>query len=238
MAQRLEIEGSVLVRCTEANEKGNVTVPLGVREVADGAFAGLSRLRDVALPQGIEKIGVDAFSESAIRSIRIPDSVRKIGRNAFFKCGALKAVHLPDALEAIEEFTFTLCLSLEDAPIPKRVKRIGAHAFLSCEKLEAVVLPDFLEEIGDYAFSNCFSVKEVAIPRGAKVGAFAFKGCASLEEASFGRVPGGEGPKVGEGVFQDTPYARKWNAKGLCYVCKQPVGIGGKCPSCGVDNHA
>ena len=47
-------------------------------------------MKDVVIPEGIEKIGNHWFWGSGIESVTVPASVREIETNAFYKCKSLK----------------------------------------------------------------------------------------------------------------------------------------------------
>ena len=47
-------------------------------------------MKDVVIPEGIEKIGNHWFWGSGIESVTVPASVREIGPDAFYKCKSLK----------------------------------------------------------------------------------------------------------------------------------------------------
>lgn len=83
-----------------AGRSGNLTVPEGVTEIGEMAFAGCTRLVNVVLPDGVLKIGEAAFKmpdfkECAhLSNLRIPASVTEIDENAFDGCPSLM-IHAP-----------------------------------------------------------------------------------------------------------------------------------------------
>ena len=53
---------------------------------------GLRELRDVTIPDGVERIGSYWFWGCGIESVEIPASVKEVGREAFRRCRRLKKV--------------------------------------------------------------------------------------------------------------------------------------------------
>lgn len=90
--------------------------------IPNNAFHSRHRLRSVALPKGLKKIGSQAFfaCDNWQDTLRIPLSVTHIGTAAFSGCTALTSIELPaDSLKEIGDFAFAHCTGL-------RTIRIGA----------------------------------------------------------------------------------------------------------------
>ncbi len=67
---------------------GDVSIPEGVTEIADGAFAGCRTLTHVKIPEGVIWIGEDAFAGCRnLIHVTIPESVVWIGDGAFRDTG-------------------------------------------------------------------------------------------------------------------------------------------------------
>lgn len=102
----LNRNASILYRCPQATS-GVLAIPEGVVEIAEGAFAGCSRLTGVI----------------------IPGSVRDIGEYAFSSCTGLTHVTIPEGVTWIDEDAFAGCTGLIDVEVPKSVAYIGSGAF-------------------------------------------------------------------------------------------------------------
>jgi hypothetical protein len=87
-AQFLQIEGSVLKRCTiTGNREYAVRIPDGVTEIG-------------GIGEGISVTG--AFQDcTGLRAVYIPGSVTAIGKYAFLDCTALTQVAIPGSVTAI-----------------------------------------------------------------------------------------------------------------------------------------
>lgn len=121
------------------------------------------------------------YRHDELRSVVIPQGVVRIGNNAFANCSYIVSVELPDALQEIGGLAFMNCGRLEAIEIPRGVTKIGGHAFDNCWSLTEVVIPDNVTEIGNNAFAGCSSLRSVSLPGGLKgVGVRLFSGCKSL----------------------------------------------------------
>ncbi len=64
-------------------------------------FTSCRKLKKVELPDGITRIGKEAFSDCQLLSdINIPNQLREIGDRAFAGCGKLSSVTFPVTLES------------------------------------------------------------------------------------------------------------------------------------------
>ena len=133
----------------------------GIVEVPDYAFLGCENLRIVRLPDGLKKIGFQAFSE----------------------CTSLEYINFPISLEDIGSNSFTYCEKLRDPQFPDGLVHIGHNAFSFCNSLEEIFLPDSLQEIESYAFSDCKSLRKVRFPANDKLlGELILNCCPSIDE--------------------------------------------------------
>jgi hypothetical protein len=79
----------ILLACDPTTE-GTVSLPDGVVEISDGAFAGCASITAVQLPNGLLRIGANAFSGcTLLKEARIPEGVTSVGTGAFAECTAL-----------------------------------------------------------------------------------------------------------------------------------------------------
>ena len=180
-----------------------------ITAVNDRAFSDCSRLREVALNEGLQKIGGKAFQHcESLQSINLPSTVIGIGHFAFDGCYNLRKVVLNDGLQKLGKLAFR-CTPLREVEIPSTVCEIEAGAFVDCRSMGKVVLNEGLMQIGFQAFQNCTSLESISIPttvtniqKGAfnncrnlteitlneglqKIETKAFEGCSSLEAVSL-----------------------------------------------------
>lgn len=119
--------------------------------IAGQAFKG-SRIRYIALPDGVTAIGEEAFLNcAALQAVILPERLTELGRCAF--CGTgLREIALPATLEHIPYAAFFNCPDLESVTLPEGLKSIAANAFGNCPKLKAVRIPASVERIDANAF--------------------------------------------------------------------------------------
>ncbi len=91
------------------------------------------------------------FNDS-LESVTVPEGVQKIESYAFSMCVNLKEIYLPNSLKSIENHAFYGCDSLESIKIPEGVESIEALVFSGCSSLKEIYLPSSLKEIADNAF--------------------------------------------------------------------------------------
>ena len=120
---------------------------------------------NVTIPDGVAKIGEDAFSLLDITGITIPSSVTCIGSGAFFCCNKLKSLAIPDSVTSIGNGAFSRCRGLMGVAIPSGVESIGRFAFEECISLAGVTIPSSVKCIGDGAFNDT-ALKAICVSPG------------------------------------------------------------------------
>ena len=132
----------------------------------------------------VTAIGDGAFYNcGGLTRITIPDSVTYIGNNVFENCSGLTSIAIPDGVISIGNDVFKNCSSLANVVIGNNVTGIGDNAFYNCNSLMSIIIPDGVEYIGYEAFYNCGGLMSVTIPRGIEIiGNNAFSGCVKLIE--------------------------------------------------------
>lgn len=158
---------------------------------------------NIIIPEGVTKIGDNAFSGSHIQSVIIPSSVTEIGNEVFKGCGDLLYVDIPDSVTIIGDEAFNNCNNLTHITIPESVTSIGEVAlprnwkeaqeqpviindiliYYDPEQTpENVVLPDGITEISARAFERNDNIVSITIPQSiTKIGYAAFSKCNNLK---------------------------------------------------------
>lgn len=123
-----------------------------------------------------------AFAQlSKLVSLIIPNSVTSIGTHAFYNCTSLKKIIISDSITSISDYMLCGCVALDSLTIPKSVVNIGKCAFYNCKGLTSIVIPNSVIDIGNVAFADCTSLTSVNISNSVTtIGAYAFNNCQRL----------------------------------------------------------
>ena len=158
---------------------GTITVSYG-RNLPWQSY--ISGIRHVIIEPGITGIGAEAFFEcGSIETIEIPNTVKSIGMQAFVWCKSLKEVTIPEGVTSLGESTFWGCESLETLNLPSTLKSIGREMFYRCDSLKTLVIPDSVTFIDELAFWDCGGITQITVPRGVtKLSEDVFNGCSNL----------------------------------------------------------
>lgn len=80
-----------------------------ITEIPDGAFKILDGAYEFIIPEGVTKIGKDAFRETGyITYIRIPSTVKEIDTHAFYDMDDLHSLTIPKSVEKIGDEIVTI----------------------------------------------------------------------------------------------------------------------------------
>lgn len=180
--------GQPMQEYTTEKNKGTVKYTLiDGKILADRAYYGYQNLGSLELPQGMEEIGEFAFARSSLQEVVIPEGVTSIGYGAFYHCGRLSQVQLPDTITHIapKAFSYTGWVqqfyesggsdflvagdgiliaykgNAAHVDIPEGIRQIGPEAFQGHTEIASVSMPDSLEIIDEAAFADCTGLSEL-----------------------------------------------------------------------------
>ena len=213
-------------------ESINIVDCTKMTSIGDYAFKGCSKLV-AELPASLEKIGIDAFSGTSIKTAFISNKVTSIGANAFRGCASLTTLTFENGGNVaiiIGDYAFSGCTDIQSVVLPWRLRgksgsgyysanlpALGNYAFSGCTSLKTVSAEAqydntlsnyYYMQYGNYCFEDCVNLVSVDIHpciaassydqggggsstsyiRG--IGAYAFKGCKSLERVTFPETTG------------------------------------------------
>lgn len=126
----------------------SITIPEGVTDIGDFAFAGVTDEASIAEGRLLE-------------NVNIPDSVTRIGKYAFAECPLLTNITIPEGVTLINDYTFECCSSLTSVSVPSGVTGISQCAFYNCTSLTMIELPSSLKWMDTWAFMSCTNLKDV-----------------------------------------------------------------------------
>ncbi len=191
-----------------------------VTAIADSAFAGLDRLKEVTFPNTITSIGEYAFSNCVkLEKFNIPRDLTQIGMDAFFNTAYLNnhgtgAVSIGPILYTYNGLLpeDTAIVKSEDSPAIEEHEnyfnlgpyvQIGAGIFANQPGIVHVEIPDHLVTISDKLFYENENLEEVHLGEQTKhIGASAFSGNKKLTRMEWSD----EIETVGEYAFKDTNF--------------------------------
>ena len=156
-------------------------------------------IAQVILEDGVTSIGDWAFYDcGSLTSVTIPESVTSIGESAF-SCSGLTSVTLGNGVTSIGDWAFDSCSDLTSVMIGSSVTSIGNYAFAYCRSLTSIAIPDSVTIISDYAFDNCSSLTSMTIPDSVtSIGDYAFVECSDLMSVMIGNGV----TSIGNDVFE------------------------------------
>ena len=156
-----------------------MSLPEGMKVIAENAFAGCENLRQVKLSSTIDSIATKAFYKNlGLPSLTIPEGVRSIADSAFMRCENLETVTLPASLERVGAKLFRRCPELTAISVASGSKHlISRDGILYSADLKTLYeapakfksedykVPAETETIYHYAFYECPDVQGITIPQ-------------------------------------------------------------------------
>lgn len=153
------VEGNVLTRYRGSG--GIVTVPAGVTEIGELAFANSDDYLYVNVPNSVTKLGAGAFvSNENLTGVTLSNGLTEISMSAFHDCTSLRNVTIPDSVTTLGWASF-MGSGLTSVIIPDSVTMIDGFAFYGCTFLKSVVIGKGVAEIGWRTFDYLPSLTDV-----------------------------------------------------------------------------
>ena len=238
-----------------------VIIQDGVETIGVQAFYMCKKLNTIELPDSVKSIGHWAFYDtgcyndwedsdddvlyignhfiSAYQGKSTPCNIKfgtkTIADSAFFACGDLPAITIPDSVVSIGKHAFENCNSLKSITIPRSVTSIGNEAFYSCFDLSSITVdpdnPAYCSESGVlYSKAKTEIIRfpkekagdSFAIPAGViKIADGAFEDCRNLKNVT---IPDGV-ISIGNRAFENCYFATYKNYKIVSEIGLEEVTI-------------
>ena len=140
----------------------SLTIPDGLKNIGDGAFYGLEKLKYLTMSGEVDASGwiswwgVDTLTLTGTYVFgRAP-----VDRDDYLWYNPLpgrdtRKVILSEGITSVDEYAFHRCQNLEQLVLPTSLQTIGAHAFEFCENLTDITIPDSLQTLGQDCFKEC-----------------------------------------------------------------------------------
>lgn len=199
-----QIDGLTVVSVADSAFAGcaveNVTLPEGVRELRERAFANCRSLKTVRLPVTLRAIRDGAFEGcSSLLRLSVPVSVTIFGADVFRACPSLNLLVTRDS--AAHQYALRHGVNVKLAGMPEAPggfrRRETPQGFVIVRyegRDRSVTVPAQLDGkpvvgIGERAFEGCQELEQVTLPESVTtIGERAFYSCVRLKRAS---VPAG-----------------------------------------------
>ena len=217
------------------DSKNKYEIKDGTKTIAEKAFYGCNKLKEIVIPASVTSINFAAFEGcSKLATLTVPFvgdgaenthfgyifGASEAEENEFFVPSSLKTLTVTGGT-TVAAYAFYGCGNLTTVSIPESVTSIGLGAFEACDKLATITLPFIGEtkdgaenthfgyvfgaalyqdngayvpaslksvkilggtKVADNAFDNCATVESIELPDGiTSIGAYAFKNCAALQ---------------------------------------------------------
>ena len=126
----------------------------GVYAIPEDAFQYKSTLIKCVLPDKIERIEDQAFSQTSLTGTMLfPEGLKYVSG---FDKTKITNIYLPSTIEEIGTAAFNGCSSLvSNIHFPGQLRKIGWGAFWGAAITGELILPENLTEIGEFAFYSC-----------------------------------------------------------------------------------
>lgn len=140
----------------------NSVIPETVTKIDAYAFAGLTSLTEITLPEKLSTISDWAFTKTSLRKITIPDSVKQIGMGAFSECTFLESILFEEksSCTSIGSLAFN-ATAITSILLPSSITTVGEHAICACDGLKEVTILDSGSASMSNPISQCMSLEVI-----------------------------------------------------------------------------
>ncbi len=157
------------VFCESLNKNANlekVYLPDTVVEIGANAFERCKALKQLDLPDSLQKLGHAMLSETRMEQLTIPPNVIDVS-SAFCESGLLY-IKLPPSVEKLGKgaFVYSSAVTIDLSEV--QIKELPDQCFQYCSDLENLILPRSLESFGWACFSKNDMLKRIVLPDGFK----------------------------------------------------------------------
>ena len=146
------------------------------------------------VPQGVQEVSNDAFSNSVLTEVTLPDSVTSIGDRVFYHCNYLTTVNIGKGLETVGFWITGYCYRLEKFVVDPENAHFSSGSWGELLSKDRTILyqmpitasgsytvPETVTTIKLMAFDGCSDLTQIHLPERLKtIERNAFCGCTGL----------------------------------------------------------
>ena len=178
---------SPFYRCDHIN---SMSIGNGCTEIGMFAFKLCEWITGILnLPEGLVKIGQEAFRGTKITGINFPSTLTRIDTGVFEDCTELTSVTIPSNVTTMYYEAFKGCTSLTSVTLNCNIPNSCFDAtdsgaqFANCPNINSITIGEGCKSIGSQAFKNCTQLTgALTIPEGVTTIAYqAFYGCTGID---------------------------------------------------------
>ena len=219
----LSKDGTSLILYPAGRTGADDVLPATVTSIESGAFYGCTRLTEIDL-NNVSRISDEAFRGcTGLNHLTIPQTLDSIGSNAFTDCSSISTVDYQGQTIALNGIavsgvsgsvnylfgnnktllfigtgetasSYTASGStpwksggVKKVMIPDGITAVNDYIFYGCTSLESISLGADITRIGHNAFKGCTSLTEINLPNQVQsLGDYVFDGCTALGTANLG----------------------------------------------------
>ncbi len=181
------------IQWTFAVERGGAVITSGEKKPAIEPLTE----GDVVIPTmlggfSVREIGDYAFYGcGAMSSVKIPNGIKRIGNEAFRECHAIEALEIPPTVSEIGWGAFSRMRTVQTVRILGKVPVLSGHVFAECGQLTTVDIGPGVERVIGHLCLGSGKIQRIVFPDTLKIidssmySNGPFSGCRSLQEVIF-----------------------------------------------------
>lgn len=194
VATKSAMSGDAVNALGGRNDITKVIISEGIKVIGYDSFYKMTNLKEVVLPNTLEKISAAAFARSGITSISIPESVTMIEGDAFYGT-KLTSIHIPKNATVGGSIVGN-CKSLKKITVDSANPYYAADGKYLYSKNNGtavdyaggltnkrIIIPNYILNIMHYCFTNNKNIETVIAHKNVvKFYSLTFVGCTNLKE--------------------------------------------------------
>ncbi|MDE7086591.1 MAG: leucine-rich repeat domain-containing protein [Clostridia bacterium] len=184
------IEGNAFSECRNLK---SINIPDSVTSISDTALYGCIRLK-YNVYSNVNYLGNETNKYTLLvksknlnlNSYEIYENTKIIYGYAFYRCGNLESLTVPDGVISIGGDACSSCSNIKNITIPDSVTSIGGGTFRNCTNLSSITLPNKITNIDSYTFDGCSGLTDLTLSKNVtSIFGYAFNGCISLSKINY-----------------------------------------------------